>query len=193
MPRKTSKKLERFYPRDRREWRQWLQKNHDVSLGVELVITKKHSGKPGVNYEEAIEEALSFGWIDSRANKLDEFGYLLHFSPRKPGSIWAKSNKLRVEKLTKSGSMATAGLRAVEESRRDGSWDSLNEVDELVIPADLAGAMAENPAANRHFQGFSDSLKRQILWWIKNAKRPETRARRIARVVFSAERHEKPV
>jgi uncharacterized protein YdeI (YjbR/CyaY-like superfamily) len=105
MPKPTPKQLEQFYAEDRIQWRKWLEKNHAKSPGVRLVFFKKESGENGISYEEAVEEAIAFGWIDSRTNKLDSQRYMVQFSPRKPGSIWAKSNKRRVEKLVKEGRM----------------------------------------------------------------------------------------
>ncbi len=193
MPKSIPPKLEQLNPRDRNEWRQWLEKNHATSPGVQVVITKKNAGKAGIHLDEAVEEALCFGWIDSRANKRDEFSYRLHFSPRKPGGTWANANKQRVAKLIQMGLMTPAGLKVVEASRQDGSWNQLEEIDQLVIPEDLSQALSENPAAEKYFQAYSYSLKKQLLWWLKTSQRPETRAKRIAQIVAWAERNHVPV
>jgi uncharacterized protein YdeI (YjbR/CyaY-like superfamily) len=192
MPKLSLPKPEIFHPRERRDWRQWLAGNHAKSPGVSLVIARKKSGKPGISYAEAVEEALSFGWIDSRTNKLDEFSYLLHFSPRQAGGTWAKSNQERVEKLIKQGLMTAAGLKVVKASRKDGSWNRLQDVENLVIPPDLARHLTQNYVADKYFQSWSDSVKKQVLWYLKSAKRPETREKRIAQIIASAERNRQP-
>ena len=114
--------FERYYARDRKEWRKWLEKNHDTSPGVWLIYHKKCSDEPCVSYDEAVEEALSFGWIDSKVNKLDDERYMQVFTPRKPKSIWSKLNKQRVKKLIEQGLMTSAGLEKIEAAKEDGSW-----------------------------------------------------------------------
>jgi uncharacterized protein YdeI (YjbR/CyaY-like superfamily) len=171
---------------NRAEWRAWLAQHYAADKGVWLVIHKKASNEPSVTYDEAVEEALCFGWIDSRANKMDETRYRLLFTPRKRGSVWAATNKTRVERLIAEGRMTPAGLALIDAAKADGSWDSLNHVDALEMPEDLLGALAENPDAERYFDAFPDSSKRMILFWIANAKRPETRAKRIAETVSHA-------
>jgi uncharacterized protein YdeI (YjbR/CyaY-like superfamily) len=144
-----------------------------------MISYKKATGKPRVEYDEAVEEALCFGWIDSKANKLDEERTLQWFAPRGPRTGWSKPNKERVERLIQAGLMAPAGLAKVEAAQRDGAWNKLDGVEALEIPPDLELALAANPPAAQHFTGFPRSVKRGILEWIVNAKRPETRAKRI--------------
>ncbi|MGZ4133281.1 MAG: YdeI/OmpD-associated family protein [Actinomycetota bacterium] len=175
--------------KDRAAWRRWLQRHHASSRGVWLLVRKKGGDRPGVTYVEAVEEALCFGWIDSRANPLDEHRYRLTMTPRKPGSVWAATNKERVARLTAEGRMAPAGLAAIEAATADGSWDALTAVDALEVPPDLADALAANPAAARHFEAFPPSSKKMILFWIASAKRPETRAKRVEETVRLAERN----
>lgn len=175
-----------FYAKDRAEWRHWLEQNHASSRGVWLVYYKKDSGKPRVSYGEAVEEALCFGWVDSRPNALDDERYLQLFSPRKPGSPWSKLNKQRVEKLTEHGAMTPAGLEKVEAAKRDGSWGKWDAVEELVVPADLEEALCADKAAGENFQAFSRSSKKNILWWIESAKHPKTRSKRIGETVALA-------
>ncbi|MHB1132363.1 MAG: YdeI/OmpD-associated family protein [Chloroflexota bacterium] len=170
-------------PASRAEWRAWLEKNHGRKEGVSLVYYRKAAGKPQLVYDEAVEEALCFGWIDGRAGKLDDERSLLWFSPRRPGSGWAKSNKERVARLTAAGLMAPAGLVKVEAAKADGSWSLLDAVEALEMPPDLERALAGNPLARQNFDAFSRSVKRGILYWIVSAKRPETRARRVAETV----------
>jgi uncharacterized protein YdeI (YjbR/CyaY-like superfamily) len=182
-PRQVGADDERFQPADRAAWRAWLAANHATATGVWAVTYKRTAGKPVVGYDDLIEEALCFGWIDSRPGKLDDERTMLRFTPRRKGSVWSRPNKERVERLIAAGSMTPAGLRAVEAARDDGSWDALNEVDALLVPPDLAAALAEDPAAARGFASISASTKKPILFWVASAKRPETRERRIAEVL----------
>jgi len=183
----------RFYAANRKEWREWLEKNHATSRGVWLIYYKQNSGKPRVAYEDAVEEALCFGWIDSRASTIDEERSMQFFSPRRPRSPWSRPNKQRVERLTEQGLMAPAGIAAIDRAKQNGSWSSLDAVEDLIVPPDLKEALGANPAAMRNFQAFSNSARKQILWWIESAKRPETRARRIEQAVSSAEENKNPL
>jgi len=161
------------------EFRRWLKKNHRTKIEIWLIFYKKSSGKQTLTIAQAVEEALCFGWIDSKPNKLDAERSMLWFAPRKSGTGWSKINRDRVEKLIAAGLMAPAGLAKVEAARQDGSWYALEAVDALQIPPDLAAALAAFPEAARNFDAFPKSVKRGILEWISTAKRPETRARRI--------------
>jgi len=174
------------HPKTRAEWRAWLGAHHARSEGVWLVFFKKATGKPRVTYDEAVEEALCFGWIDSKPGKLDEERSMLYFAPRKPGSGWSKPNKERVARLLEAGLMAPAGLAKVEAAKRDGSWNALDAVEALTIPPDLEAALATNETARVHFSAFPRSVKRGILEWIVSAKKPETRAKRIQETVTLA-------
>jgi len=179
-------------PFDRAGWRAWLIANHATSSGVHLVSWRRGSGQTSVGYEEAVEEALCVGWIDSVAGRLDEQRSLQWFSPRRSTSGWARTNKARVERLIAAGLMLPAGLDAIDEAKRNGSWTRLDDVENLVVPDDLAAALAANPPARERWNAFSRSPRRAILDWISQAKRPETRARRIAEAADHAARDEKP-
>jgi uncharacterized protein YdeI (YjbR/CyaY-like superfamily) len=179
----THKGVEVLEVPDREAWRAWLAANHDTSLGVWLVFARKNSGVAAPTYEEAVLEALAYGWIDSTGNRLDEQRTLLRFSPRKRGSVWATSNKARVERLIAEGRMAEPGLAKVEAAKRDGSWALLEAVDALVVEDDLAAALDARPEARRNFEAVSESVKKQVLYRVYSAKRPETRARRIEEAV----------
>ncbi|MGZ8567634.1 MAG: YdeI/OmpD-associated family protein [Actinomycetota bacterium] len=170
-------------PRDRAAWRRWLARHHDQPAGVWLLIRKKGSAEDGVVYEEAVEEALCFGWIDSKAKTFDDDHYKQWMSPRKPTSVWSLINKGRVERLLAAGRMEASGLEAVRVAKENGSWAALEASDRLEIPEDLAAALATDPAAQRHFAAFPPSAKRIILGRIRDAKRPETRAKRIEETV----------
>jgi uncharacterized protein YdeI (YjbR/CyaY-like superfamily) len=178
--------LPTFHARDRQEWRSWLEEHHATSSGVWLISWKKGTGQPRVTYDEAVEEALCFGWVDSRSKALDERRSLQLFTPRKPGSSWCRSNKERVAVLIEQGRMTPAGLDKVETAQRDGSWSRLDAIEALTVPPDLDQALAANPAAAEHFEAFSNSAKKNILGWIQSAKRPETRRKRIEETVTLA-------
>jgi uncharacterized protein YdeI (YjbR/CyaY-like superfamily) len=168
-----------IHPKTLAAWRKWLEQNHTRAEGVWLISYKKATGKPRFEYDEAVEEALCFGWIDSKPNKLDDERSMLWFAPRKPGTGWSKINKARAEKMIEAGRMTSAGLAKIEAAKRDGSWSALDSIEALEVPPDLATALSANPIAQQHFDTFPRSVKRGILEWIANAKKPETRAKRI--------------
>jgi len=161
------------------EWRAWLTQNHTRTEGIWLISYKKATGKPRFEYDEAVEEALCFGWIDSKANKLDDERSMLWFSPRKAKTGWSRPNKVRIEKLIQAGRMAPAGLARMEAAQQDGSWFALDAVEALTVPPDLTAALATYPTAPAYFDAFPRSAKRAILEWISNAKTEATRAKRI--------------
>ena len=167
------------HPLTRDEWRAWLERNHERPGGVWLVTYKKATGKPRVEYEEQVEEALCFGWIDSKANKLDDERSMLWFSPRKAGTGWSRPNKERIERLLAGGRMAPAGLARLEAAKADGSWNALDAVEALEVPPDLEAALAAHGEARKHWDAFPRSARRAILEWISLAKKPETRAKRV--------------
>ena len=181
--------LERLALTDRASWRAWLEEHHARVAGVWLVSFKKATGKPRVEYEHAVEEALCFGWIDSLERTLDEKRAMQLFTPRKPRSPWSMSNKIRVERLVAAGLMRPAGLAKIEQARHDGSWDAYAVAESLELPPDLRAAFESGPpGARSSWDAFSPSSRRAILWWVHSAKRPETRAQRIAQVVSEAAR-----
>jgi len=189
---KFDEQLSTFSAKDRHEWREWLKKNHLTSPGVWLIYYKKGSGKSSVSYNEAVEEALSFGWIDSKVNSLDEERYMQIFTPRKPRSSWSKLNKQRVERLIEAGLMTQAGLDKVEAAKKDGSWNMLDATQNKQIPQDLIDALSSSQKAHDNFMAFSDSSKKMIAAWIEDAKRPETKKRRVNKVVSRAAENKKP-
>lgn len=177
---------------DRATWRAWLEANHATVTGVHLVSWKRGFG-PSVPYEDAVEEALCFGWIDSAGGTIDERRSKLYFAPRKPRSGWAATNKARVERLLAAGLMAPAGLAAIERARENGSWTLLDDVEQGLIPADLAAALAAaGPDAAANFDAYPKSIRRQLLERIAQARRPETRAARIEEAAGLAARNERP-
>jgi uncharacterized protein YdeI (YjbR/CyaY-like superfamily) len=146
-------------------------------------MSRKETGKPRVDYAEAAEEALCFGWIDSKQVRLDEERSILWMCPRRPGSGWSKVNKERVARLEAAGLMAEPGRAVVEAAKRSGAWSKLDGAEALEIPADLAAAFASNARARANYDAFPPSSKKVILSWIGSANRPETRGRRIAETV----------
>lgn len=185
--------MKRHLFKNRHEWRKWLQENHASASETWLVYFKKHINKRSIKYEEAVEEALCFGWIDSKVKRIDEEKYMQRFTPRKAGSIWSESNKRRVRKLLKLGLITPAGLEKIESAKLDGSWYLLDDIDkEIIIPDDLAAALAENPKARGNFAKFISSHKKQYLWWLKSARTTETREKRLIEIVKRAEENIKP-
>ena len=172
--------------RDRGEWRRWLEENHASPAGVWLLIAKKGSGAAGLTYNDAVEEALCFGWIDSRVRRLDEWHFRQWYCPRRPGSIWSAPNKARVARLIAAGLMAPPGLARIETAKADGSWEILDRVEALELPDDMANALAADPTAASGFAAMAPSERKQYLYWVLSAKRPDTRAKRIAAVMEAA-------
>jgi len=178
---------------NRDEWRAWLEKNHSTAQGVWLIHYKKRSGKGSLNHIEAVEEALCFGWIDSKLKKIDEERFILKYSPRKPKSVWSKINKENAEKMIVSGKMTQAGLDRIEEAKRQGLWDAAytNKVKER-IPLDLKQALLLDTKTWKNFQHFANSYRNMYCGWVKSAKTKETRKRRIAKVVKRSRYNKKP-
>jgi uncharacterized protein YdeI (YjbR/CyaY-like superfamily) len=171
------------HPKSRAQWRAWLEKNHTRDKGVWFVSYKKATGKPRVEYAEAVEEALCYGWIDSTANTLDEERAMLWFAPRKKKSGWSKPNKERIERMITEGKMMPAGLAKIEAAKEDGTWSLLDGVEALEVPADLERALNANPIARTNWETFPRSAKRAVLVWILQAKKLETRTKRIEETV----------
>ena len=176
---------------DRATWRAWLEANHATARGAWMVTWRARSGKAGLDYEAAVEEALCFGWVDSTSGRVDDERGKLYFAPRKPRSIWAASNKARVERLIAQGLMAPAGLAAIERAKANGSWETFDSVERLEVPDDLTAALASRPPASDNFAAFPPSARKLMLWWVVSARRPETRATRITQVAEAAARNER--
>lgn len=172
-----------IHPKSRVAWRRWLQQHHTRAEGVWLITYKKATGKPRIEYNDAVEEALCFGWIDSKPRTLDEERSMLWFAPRKPRTGWSKHNKARAQKLIQSGLMTRAGLAKIQAAKKDGAWTALDQIEALELPSDLADAFAINSTAHEYFDSFPRSVKRAILEWIANAKKPDTRVKRIQETV----------
>jgi uncharacterized protein YdeI (YjbR/CyaY-like superfamily) len=173
-------------PTSRKAWRAWLQKHHASASGVWLIFAKKHTGLPGPSYVDAVEEALCFGWIDGLMNPIDGDFYKQMFTPRKRKSTWAATNKARVERLIAAGQMTPAGLAVIAAAKANGSWTSIDDVEAMKAPPEFVAALKANPLAKKHYDGFPAFLRKQFLYRINSAKRPETRAARIAMLIDAA-------
>ncbi len=175
----------------RADWRQWLAENHATEKSVWVKLYKKASSTPSVTYDEAVDEALCFGWIDSSVKKGDDEYRLQFFARRNPKSNWSRVNRAKVEKLTAAGLMTDAGQAMIDLAKRNGTWTALDEVENLVNPLDLQAELDANPTAKGYFDAFPRSAKRGILEWLLNAKTDATRTKRITEIVRLAERNER--
>jgi uncharacterized protein YdeI (YjbR/CyaY-like superfamily) len=185
--------IEALYFTDRKQWRQWLEDNHDKQREVWLVHYKKKSGRNSVNLDEAVEEAICFGWIDGKLKRIDEDGFILKYTPRKANSVWSKINKERAQKLIKAGKMTAAGLAKIKEARENGFWKTAytnKKRDE--IPADLKEALSKNRVARENFQKFANSYRNMYIGWVTAARTRVTRTKRIEEVVRRAALNKKP-
>lgn len=164
----------------RARWRAWLEANHASAAELWLVFHKKHTGKGGLTYDEAVEEALCFGWIDGILKRIDEEKHMNRFCPRRKNSIWSERNKERVQRMIEAGRMTDAGLAKIREAKENGQWDRAAEREDVtVVPAELVEAMAKDERARLNFEKLAPSYRRQFIYWVGTAKREETRRRRI--------------
>lgn len=175
-----------FYAKDRKAWRQWLEKHHSTTAGVWLIYYKKNSGKTRVSYDDAVEEALCFGWIDSIMKPIDEEKFMQKFTPRKAKSVWSALNKNRIEKLIKQKLMTPEGMEIINRAKQNGSWEKLDHVENFEIPADLKKFFTRNKIILKWFEGLAKFSRKQWLYRLHNAKLPETRAKRIAEMIATA-------
>jgi len=178
---------------DHKEWRKWLEENHSFEKEVWVIIYKKKSGKKGLKYQEAVEEAICFGWIDSKMQSIYAKRFRQRFSPRKNNSIWSKNNKETAEKMIHEGKMVKAGFEIINEAKRNGKWNTAYSSKMVsTIPKDLEKALNENELAWKNFKKFSNSTKFQYIYWVESAQRDETRQKRIIDVVKKAAENIKP-
>jgi uncharacterized protein YdeI (YjbR/CyaY-like superfamily) len=179
-----------LYVKTREEWRKWLEENHSSVQGIWLIYYKKPSGKPRIPYNDAVEEALCFGWIDSKIKKVNDDYYIQWFTPRRPGSRWSKLNMGRVQKLIKEGRMRPEGLSAYEEvSKKPKLIYDIRPEDNIPLPDDLSEALKKNIAAHNNFINFPPSSRKLYVFWLNDAKREETRKARIAKIVERSEKN----
>lgn len=182
----AKKELLEVLAKDRTVWRKWLTKHHATAGACWLRIYKKGSATPSVSYAEAVEEALCFGWIDSVANKRSEEHFVLYFTERKPKGVWSKLNKTRIEKLIKAGLMTEAGLEKIKRAKENGSWSTLDKIEEGIMPDELTKALKKNKKALEYFNAFPPSARKAIYQWIISAKQAPTKEKRIKETVEKA-------
>jgi uncharacterized protein YdeI (YjbR/CyaY-like superfamily) len=170
-------------PLSRADWRSWLASHPNRQEGLWIVYRKKSSSLDGPRYDDLVEEALCFGWIDSQSRRVDGDRMMQWFSPRRKGGLWSALNKERIERLVGEGLMTEVGQATIDQAQADGSWSQTDEVDALIIPPDLKSALDAAPHAMAAYQALIDSAKKQYLWWIHTAQRPVTRANRIEETI----------
>jgi uncharacterized protein YdeI (YjbR/CyaY-like superfamily) len=182
-----------LFARDRYAWRAWLTRHHASEPGVWLLLFKKHTGRPCITLDMAVEEALCFGWIDGKLRRVYDERHIVRFTPHRPDSVWSESNKARVRRLIAAGRMTAAGLRLVDAAKRSGQWRLAAERDRSPrVPHDLVEALGVEPQALGFFAGLAPSYRKMYIGWVLAAKREDTRRRRIRTVVERARRGLKP-
>jgi uncharacterized protein YdeI (YjbR/CyaY-like superfamily) len=179
-------------PANIQEWRQWLIENHDTAQSVWVIYFKKNSSSPTILWSDAVDQAICFGWIDSTRKSVDSERFIQLYTRRKAHSVWSKINKLKVERLLQDNLMVEAGLKSIEIAKANGSWNVLDEVEELLVPDDLMQAFQQFSGADDYFLNLSKSVRKSMLHWIVVAKRPETRQKRIDEIVIAASNRQKP-
>jgi uncharacterized protein YdeI (YjbR/CyaY-like superfamily) len=185
--------MEKVFAKDRNDWRNWLKQNHATAKEIRLVYYKLSTKKPSITYEESVEEALCFGWIDGVRNGIDEESYMLRFTPRKPKSMWSVVNKERVEKLIAAVKMTEAGLKLVEIAKQNGQWDAAYQLKaKQEIPKDLDDALEANEAALIFFRSLSNTNQFTYIRQLEKLKSPALRAERLQRIIALCERNLKP-
>jgi len=178
-------------PKSRKAWRDWLDENHRVHSEVWLVFYKRHTGKATLCYDDAVEEALCFGWIDGVRRKIDEARYMQRFSPRTAVSRWSAANRERARRMQKSGLMTAAGEKAVQLAKQGGKWETAALSVDLSMPKELTEYLHREAKAAQFFESLAPSYRRQFIAWINSARRPATRQRRLAEVMSLLVRGEK--
>jgi uncharacterized protein YdeI (YjbR/CyaY-like superfamily) len=174
---------EHLYFKNAQEWREWLHDNHHMSTGVYLIFYRVDSAFESMRWEEAVQVAICYGWIDSTVKKLDEERRRQMFTPRKDKSVWSKLNKSYIEKLIADNLMHESGLHKIEIAKQNGSWESLDHVEDLIMPKDLQVAFDNNKTALNNYNNFSKTYRKSYLYWLNQAKRAETRRNRIEEII----------
>jgi uncharacterized protein YdeI (YjbR/CyaY-like superfamily) len=183
---------ETYCPTSRKDWRRWLTKNHKSAVSVWLLLHKKETGKPSIEWSDAVEEALCFGWIDGKRKTAGDGQFMQFFCKRKPNGTWSKINKEKIKQLINNGLMTQAGLDCIEAAKQNGSWTTLDAIEELMIPEDLEKAFKSHKGSMDYFMSLSKSVRKMVLYWVISAKREETRSGRITEVATLAARQLKP-
>ena len=184
--------VRKLYVAKRDDWRAWLERHWDVEKEVWLIFYKRNTGKPSLNYDDAVEEALCFGWIDSIIRKLDDEKFARKFTPRKAQSRWSELNKKRARRMVKEGKMTQAGLKKIREAKKSGEWfRSPLQRTNRAMPSYVIEAFAANEKARENFAKLAKSYQRQYIGWISSAKKEETQKRRLAEAIRLLEKDEK--
>jgi len=186
------KDVEDYYPYDKKDWRRWLELNHNKKDAVWLIFYKKKSSNFNLSWSESVDEALCFGWIDSTKRTIDGEKYKQYFSKRKTKSNWSKINKVKVKTLIDQGLMEEEGYKSIEIAKKNGTWTILDGVEALIIPEDLKEEFGNYEGSIEYFSSLSRSVKKMLLHWVVSAKRKETRKKRILEVVENASKNLKP-
>jgi len=189
----STQETETYCPKSRADWRKWLEKNHDSEQSIWLVHFKSSTKVASLTWSEAVDEALCFGWIDSTRRPIDEERYMQYFSKRKPKSMWSRINKEKVDQLIQNNLMTQAGLACIDTAKENGSWTFLDKIEALVIPEDLAAALAKYKGAKDYFDGLSKSAKKILLRWVIFTKRIETRQKKILEIEERASENLSPI
>ncbi len=192
VPSEGSLEIKTICPSNRQQWREWLQENHHKEQSVWLIYYRKKSNIPSITWSTAVDEALCFGWIDSKAQSINEEKFMQFFSKRKENSTWSKVNKEKIKRLTEEELMTKAGYKIIETAKQNGSWTILDQVEELIIPEDLEKEFQKRNGSKDYFLSLSKSSRKSILYWIVSAKRQETRLKRIVEIAELALQKRKP-
>lgn len=188
----VKKEAQKFYPKSRKAWREWLNKNHQSQQSVWLIYYRSSTQKPSITWSEAVDEAICFGWIDSTKKSIDQERYMQYFSKRKPSSTWSKINKEKVSILIQRKLMTPAGQATIDASKQNGNWSLMDDVENLIVPNDLKQALNKYDKAMVFFDSQSKSIRKGMLHWVVSAKRPETRKKRIAEIAQMAAKEMRP-
>lgn len=188
----TPNELPELTFKTQQQWEEWLKHHHTQTDGVWLIIYKKNTNIPSINYAQALEEALCYGWIDGLKRSKDEVSFLQKFTPRRAKSIWSEINTKHIERLTAAGKMKPAGIAQVEAAKADGRWENAYAAgNKATIPEDFMTALNKNKKAKAFFETLNKNNLFAIYFRLQSAKKPETRAKRIATFVDMLARHEK--
>lgn len=184
--------MNQLYVKNRKDWRKWLKDNHNISKGIWLIYYKKHTRKPRIPYDEAVEEALCFGWIDSTVKRIDDERFMQKFTPRNDKSNWSELNKKRALKLIRQKRMTNAGMYKINTAKKNGEWNKKTETEkDFVMPSELSQVLSKNKKANDFFNELSPSHQKQYKQWVAGAKRNETRLKRAKEAITLLKKKQK--
>ena len=181
------KEIKEFYFKNDTEWRAWLHRNHEQTEGIYLILYKIEHPNESMLWEEAVRVALCYGWIDSTVKSLGDGKRRQYFCPRKPKSVWSKVNKDHIKVLKSAGLMHKNGLKSIAIAKKNGSWTALDAVEKGIIPKDLQSAFEKNAVAFSNYKNFTRGQRKSYLYWLNQAKREETRHKRIVEIITHCE------